>query len=134
MVQGAKRFGLFGSVPEPADGGDGGPDPGKPPVNKPKPTKKVAGFKKQCGSKITMIGSKLTELKVLKNKVEGAALLLGICFVELYVKQHQKDIPIVLAVYCSMDGNIYNIYAYHQHIHLNNYINYPKYAAYHLLI
>ncbi len=67
------NFGLTG-VTSRSGGGGGGIPPEKP--RKPAP-KKVAGLKKQCSTKIQTISSKLTELKVLRNKVENAPLSLG---------------------------------------------------------
>lgn len=56
------------------------PGPGtgnqNPPPKAPK-EKKVAGFKKQTQQKIAALSGKLTDLKVLRNKVENSPLLIG---------------------------------------------------------
>ena len=77
MVQGAKQAGLFGESSVPAPEGGGADEQKQKPNPKPKPPKKEVGMKKKCGSKITMLGTKLTELKVTRNKVQNAPLLLG---------------------------------------------------------
>lgn len=83
MLQGAKQFGLFGNTGSSGDA----PDPrntrelgnGKPgDQHRDKKPKKPVGMKKQCGQKKSMLSNKLTDLKVLRNKVEHSPLLLGI--------------------------------------------------------
>ena len=79
---GAKDFGLFGdgSSSQPGDGtagnGNGGPRATPKPASAPKKPK-VVSSKKQTSQKITLVSTKLTDLKVLRNKVENSALLLG---------------------------------------------------------
>ena len=72
------NFGLTGVTSGGGGGGSGGGGGGNPPpTRKPPAPKKVAGLKKQCSTKTQTISSKLTELKVLRNKVENAPLSLG---------------------------------------------------------
>ena len=47
-------------------------------------TATVVSSKKQTSQKITLVSTKLTDLKVLRNKVENSALLLG--YQETYLK------------------------------------------------
>ena len=81
ILQGAKEFGLMAGT-EPVQGkGDGAPNPNplKPSIGEKKP-KKPPSMKKQVSSKITMVGTKITDLKVMKSKVEQSALFLGYQF------------------------------------------------------
>jgi hypothetical protein len=65
------------STSAPGKGGKGkGGVPGMPPPPPQKKEKRVAGMKKQTQSKIHFISGKLTDLKVLRNKVENAPLSL----------------------------------------------------------
>lgn len=77
FLDGAKSFGLWASgsskAGDPAPSGPPGGRPPKPPRNN---TLKK-GLRKQTGGKISILGNKLTDLKVLKSKVTSAPLLLG---------------------------------------------------------
>lgn len=81
FLQGAKDFGLFGASKSGDASGpsqQGGAVPGKAKQPRTGATKK--GLKKQTGAKISILGNKLTDLKVLKNKVSSAPLSLGHMF------------------------------------------------------
>ena len=58
------------------DGGNGMPPP-PPPSRAERKPKKPVGLKKQTGQKLTLIANKLTDLLVVRNKVENSPLFLG---------------------------------------------------------
>ena len=80
MLAAAKQFGLWGASggtidPLPAGQPQGKADPpGKPNVPK---EKKPPTMKKILNSKINMLGTKLTDLRVLRNRTDSSPLLLG---------------------------------------------------------
>jgi hypothetical protein len=89
ILAGAKESGLFGGgdesqnlqTPGVGNKGAGKGKPGASTTLKPQKPKKVAGMKKQVQSKISVISTKLTDLKVLRNKVDNSPLSLGFALV-----------------------------------------------------